>query len=661
MTSQSSSLIGTVIDDRYRVDRVVGEGGFGTVYAAWHLALGAPVALKVLKLDASVRAEKRNELLASFFEEGRVLTRLKHPNIVSALDLGTVTAGAEATPYLAMEWCEGHTLKSLLAERGRLPLAEAYAVVERLADALGHAHSLGVSHRDLKPGNVMMRERAGEIVPQLIDFGIAKLVDPGAAEDSTATRGAARRAFTPAYAAPEQVAGGRTGPWTDVHALGLLLITLLTGEKPYGDSEDENLAVIDTARPTAERADIRTGAFAAVIARAVAARPQDRYADGHRLRDALREAAASELGETVPPSLRRSLPSALLEPAPGTPAPPEAGNTITEQATAASLPPRRSDEPRAARRWPMAALLATPVVLAAGGTLLYLDRQTAGGAGPTEIASSEPNAEAEATASTSASAALPPATFCDLSEDEKKARIRTTGLRGYGWRPSATSPQLTSLLDPTGAWLSLTAMTVAGTDTKERLTAAKVLLANSSEAIDLLPERGIAYAMEGSCLVAVRGRTSEASRVLSTLVTGFTSELRGDTFGGGNAIPFTPIASVKWNGEKAKSLATLTEGELVQRMRDAGVEITDAQRAGNALTLSVRNGPARGTVAYYQDPNLTAQLPGLLRGGSEKEPTFSATEGLVAVIAFGSPDVVNETLFSRVVKGLGARVVKTTR
>jgi serine/threonine protein kinase len=660
MTSDSSALVGAIIDERYRVDRVVGEGGFGTVYAAWHLALCAPVALKVLKLDADMRADRRNELLASFFDEGRVLTRLKHPNIVSALDLGSLTFAGQSAPYLAMEWCDGHTLKSLIAARGRLPLAEAYAVVERLADAIGHAHALGITHRDLKPGNVMMRERAGETVPQLIDFGIAKLSDPGEQLDNTATRGAARRAFTPAYAAPEQVAGGRTGPWTDVHALGLLFITLVTGDKPYGESEDENLAVIDTARPTAERPDVHTGAFAAVIARAVAARPQDRYVNGRELRDALRAAAASELEGIGPASLRQPpLPSLLrADPAPA-PVSPPAGETITEQATAASLPPRRSTKPppRSARLWP--ALLATIVALAAGGAVLYVRSRSTIEAEETARGDMVQTTVAADTASAEASVSNP--TFCDLPDDEKKARVRTTGLRGYGWQPYASSTQLTSLLDQSGAWLSVTGMKVTGNDTKEQLTAARLFLANSSEAIDLLPDRGIAYAMEGSCLVAIRGRTTEASRVLSVLVRGFELELRGDTFGGGNAIPFTPIASKKWNGEKAKSLATLSEGELVQRVRDAGLEIADAQRAGNALTLSVRNGPARGTVAYYQDPNLSAQLPALLRGGSEKDPTFSVSEGLVAVLAFGSRDVVSEAVLARVVKGLGARVNKTPR
>ncbi len=651
----SDKLIGTVIDERYRVDRVVGEGGFGTVYAAWHLTLGTQVALKVLKLDAGVRADRRNELLASFFEEGRVLTRLKHPNIVSALDLGTLALEGHPTPYLAMEWCEGHTLKSLLAERGRLSLRDAYAVVERLADALGHAHALGVTHRDLKPGNVMMREHAGEIIPQLIDFGIAKLTDPGAAQDSTATRGAARRAFTPAYAAPEQVAGGRTGPWTDVHALGLLFITLVTGEKPYGESGDENLAVIDTVRPTAERPDVQTGAFASVIARAVAARPQDRHANGNALRDSLREAAARELGGSAPVSLRKP---PLTPPAPE-PVPPPNGNTVTEKATAASLPPRRSTEPPHALRWPLAALLAVPLALAASGTLLYLQRRPAIDVGVTELPSPEETAVANVSASSGTSAKTP--TFCDLAEDEKKARLRTTGLRGYGFQPSVSATELTSLLDATGAWLSVTGMIVTGDDEKQRLAAARVFLANRSEAIDLLPERGIAYAMAGSCLVAVRGRTTEATRVLSALITGFSIELRGDTFGGGNAIAFTPIASKKWNGEKARSLAALGEGELVARVRDAGLEITDAQRVGNALTLSVRNGAARGTVAYYQDPNLESQLPALVRGGSEKEPTFSVSEGIVAVIAFGSPEVVSEVVLTRVVKGLGVRVTKTTR
>lgn len=299
-----------VLHDRYRLDRLVGQGGFGSVYAAVHLALDTAVAIKVLDIHRFVEPDARAELVERFLDEGRVLTKLRHPNIVAALDLGVMESGE---PYLVLEWVEGRTLKDMLAARGPLPLDIAWALFEPVLDALAFAHEARVVHRDLKPANVMVVEAAGGgMSPRVIDFGIAKIVAPDDTPGSGITetlRGA--YAHTPAYAAPEQVTRSRTGPWTDVHALGLLFVEMVTGSAPYRDAENMGLAAVDPERPTPAALGVDVGSFEDVIARAIALRPRDRFADARAMLDAAREAARDMPAPTAAsatPRTKRSLP-----------------------------------------------------------------------------------------------------------------------------------------------------------------------------------------------------------------------------------------------------------------------------------------------------------------------------------------------------------------
>jgi hypothetical protein len=373
----SDSLLGSVVDRRYRVDERVGAGAFGCVYAAWHLALGVRVALKVLSLEADSSEVERGELVARFLNEAHVLTRLKHPNIVTALDLGTVSLepGSVAIPYLVMEWCDGETLARFLAERSALSPADAYEIMEPLADALGHAHAAGVLHRDIKPSNVMLSTVQGRLSPRLIDFGIAKHTLPRGAAGSTESVTVGAPPYTAAYAAPEQVAGARTSPATDVHALGLLFVELLTGSPPYGAFADPALAIIDATRPSAGPG---AGAFAGVIARAVALKADDRYADGRALRDALREAGRRELGAAHP------IPSA---------------------------------RPASRGRRPIAIAACSAALLVAGLVAIAV-RQVRS---PQTSATPVPR--------------IAPIPFCALAEDEQRDRLSLTGLSTFGFAP----------------------------------------------------------------------------------------------------------------------------------------------------------------------------------------------------------------------------------
>jgi serine/threonine-protein kinase len=283
---------GQILDGRYRVDEPVGEGGFATVYAGLHLTLGVRVAIKALHLDGLEDPEREADRFADFIDEGKLVTRLRHDHIVRTLDQGIFRppGGGRAIPYLVLEWCGEESLEGRLRRDAKMTLREAYEIVAAVTDAMAHAHEASVVHRDIKPANVMLAHGArGELVPRVIDFGVAKVFEGGDASLQTATQSAGK--YTPAYAAPEQLAGMRSGPFTDVHAIGLLFYELATGRQAF--SNESALGNVDPERPTPARVGVDVGAFEPVIAKAVALRPADRYPDARALARALEEAARS--------------------------------------------------------------------------------------------------------------------------------------------------------------------------------------------------------------------------------------------------------------------------------------------------------------------------------------------------------------------------------
>jgi len=288
---ESFSLEGELVERKYRVTRTVAEGGFALVYAAEHVSLKIPVALKVLKPIVSSTAE----LLARFALEAQTIARLKHPDIVQVLDTGVlrVPAYPQGLPWIVFEWLGGQTLKEDLAARrglgGRRP-AECLELILPVLAGIAHAHDEGIAHRDLKPSNIMLSGSRSKTRAKVLDFGIAKIMEGDELPPSgdTATEGSVR-AFSRLYAAPEQLAGSRTGPWTDVHALGLMLTELLTDEPPYplDDTFELSRLVFDETRPTPGKFGVSVGPWEAILSRALALRPADRYANAGALRDAL--------------------------------------------------------------------------------------------------------------------------------------------------------------------------------------------------------------------------------------------------------------------------------------------------------------------------------------------------------------------------------------
>jgi len=218
-SAPGDDLVGTSIG-RYTITGLIGKGGMGAVYRAVRTGdFRMQVAVKVLK-----RGTDTDAALKRFRVERQILTRLQHPNIAHLLDGGTAGSGL---PYLAMEHVDG---APLMQYASALPLKHRLELFRAVCDAVQYAHERRVVHRDIKPANILV---TADGVPKLLDFGIAKLLDPTAENLTMATTATGGRLMTPAYASPEQIRGEPVTAATDIYSLGAVLYELLTGYPPH--------------------------------------------------------------------------------------------------------------------------------------------------------------------------------------------------------------------------------------------------------------------------------------------------------------------------------------------------------------------------------------------------------------------------------------------
>ena len=207
-------LPGTILGGRYRVVELLGKGGMGEVYRADDLKLGQAVALKFLPKRLAMDPAR----LARLLNEVRIARQVSHPNVCRVYDVGEV----DGEHFISMEYIRGEDLADLIRRIGRLPPDKAVQIARQICSGLAAAHARGVLHRDLKPGNVLLDEHG---VARLTDFGLAGLADD--------LRGAQVREGTPAYMAPEQLAGREVSVRSDLYSLGLVLYELFTGQSPF--------------------------------------------------------------------------------------------------------------------------------------------------------------------------------------------------------------------------------------------------------------------------------------------------------------------------------------------------------------------------------------------------------------------------------------------
>jgi eukaryotic-like serine/threonine-protein kinase len=224
-TSSDAIQVGDVVAGKYRVDRVLGEGGMGIVVAATHEQLDEKVALKFLRPTVA----SNPEIVKRFVREARAAVKIRSEHVARVLDVGTLDSG---TPFMVMEYLDGQDLAQTLAGRGPFPVEETVTYVLQACEAVAEAHSLGTVHRDLKPANLFLARRPnGRPVVKVLDFGISKVA---AGADDAALTNATAMMGSPSYMSPEQmVAAASVDVRTDIWALGVVLYELLTGKVPF--------------------------------------------------------------------------------------------------------------------------------------------------------------------------------------------------------------------------------------------------------------------------------------------------------------------------------------------------------------------------------------------------------------------------------------------
>jgi eukaryotic-like serine/threonine-protein kinase len=310
-------IAGHTIAEKYRIEKLVGEGGFAVVYRAIHTIWNKPVAIKFFNGLSNAPMDQREQFKDAFIQEGALLTELSSHTaaIVQARDVGTYTSpDGQWMPYMVLEWLEGRPLDELLdGERAAgAPVWDIAAVVALLGQAAGAldvAHGKGIAHRDIKPANLFVLgegARAGIATVKVLDFGVAKMMsDNTQLKAALAKTGMGITSFTPQYGAPEQFnrAYGATGPWTDVYALALVAVEMLCG-KPALDGDDLIQLAFASGNPERRPTPRARGAAVSdaverVFQRALAVRPEDRYARAREFWRELESAQAGSLSDTV--------------------------------------------------------------------------------------------------------------------------------------------------------------------------------------------------------------------------------------------------------------------------------------------------------------------------------------------------------------------------
>jgi serine/threonine-protein kinase len=389
-----STPLRDVIDGRYRLGPVIGRGAMAEVRSGDDLRLGRAVAVKLLHSSLAIDPAARRR----FEEEARAAARLTDPNVVAIYDTGE----HDGRPYIVMELLPGRTLHDELLD-GPLSEPRAREVVGHVLRALGAAHAAGVIHRDIKPANILLTP-SGEA--KVADFGIAKVVE---SSDLTAT---GLVLGTPSYLAPECVAGHGATTASDLYAVGVVLYEALSGRRPF--TGDTPLAVChaigtETPPPLEVLRPELSAPLTAVVARAMARDPQDRYASADEMLAALEpeavvgvaaDAEATQAIDSEPTQFASTERTQVLGAAAVGEAPPPA-------AVEPSPPPL---PPRFGRRTRTGAVAAAIVALLAYGLFLGLDGNRAGTSTSPDTSTTHPTVTAAPTTTTPPPTSPPPTT-----------------------------------------------------------------------------------------------------------------------------------------------------------------------------------------------------------------------------------------------------------
>jgi eukaryotic-like serine/threonine-protein kinase len=279
---EPESLFGRLVDGKYRVESLLGSGAVGAVFRATQLDLERPVALKVVRPEAAANPVS----LKRFKREAVALGRIKHPNIVTIHDSGTID---DAAAYIVMELVDGHSLRDEIQQVGHLDVAVALRLMAQMCSAVQAAHDVGVIHRDLKPENVMLEEHSDGAVAKVLDFGTAKLAGERDAGRTTLTSHKTKLG-TPLYMSPEQASGKEASVHSDVYSLGCIFYEMLTGVLPF---TGKTIAMIllkhrgERPKPPSMRLATLPDWVDPVVLRALEKAPADRFGSAAEFASAL--------------------------------------------------------------------------------------------------------------------------------------------------------------------------------------------------------------------------------------------------------------------------------------------------------------------------------------------------------------------------------------
>jgi eukaryotic-like serine/threonine-protein kinase len=302
-------IVGQILDGQFRVDRLVGEGGFSAVYRGHHLGLEEPIAIKCLKLPPALAPPLVDQFARRFRDESRILYRLSQGNlnIVRSIAAGTwVAPNGVVVPYMILEWLEGRslandfTIRRTVGQQGR-SLPEVVKLFASAADGLGYAHAQGVVHRDLNPGNLFLATTPQGTKLKVLDFGVAKILDDSTLNIGPRTQTVGQiRIFAPAYGSPEQFddAVGKVSAASDVYSFALILLEAMR-DRSVNDGahlgEFARMALDPQRRPTPRAVGLNVSdEVEQIFARATKLDPRERWQSAGELWQALAIAASAQ-------------------------------------------------------------------------------------------------------------------------------------------------------------------------------------------------------------------------------------------------------------------------------------------------------------------------------------------------------------------------------
>ncbi|MFK7986348.1 MAG: serine/threonine-protein kinase [Sandaracinaceae bacterium] len=432
--------LGTLLAGKYRIEKILGQGGMGVVFAATHEWTERPVAVKLLHPQYA----SDDEIRKRFLREARTAAKLQHDNVVDVLDMGH----EDGAVYLVLEMLHGSPLDEFGRGSAPLPPEVVVAAMLPVLDALRAAHAAGVVHRDLKPDNIFIHRKGRTVVPKVVDFGIAKVVETEASLTSTGAL-----IGTPQYMSPEQASGASDlGPQSDVWSIGVVLYELLSGSLPFeAESMIALLLAVATTDPVPleDRAPELPPALIALVMQTLTRDRDVRVASVAEFASRLREVAEdvgwdvdAPLTEAWPKILDGERPAASVSPS--TPRPKTLSSPAFDPTVAATPAPSIVSRPP---RWRWGLMGAAALLLLVGGTVVALSGPESSPAVGVEV---EGLTETPSRAALAAGAEEEPSAPVDVRPPETPSAeaIAEPSAESEGSGPAAGAPVLEAAAEP---------------------------------------------------------------------------------------------------------------------------------------------------------------------------------------------------------------------